>query len=363
MVAALSGCQAIGYYHQAIRGEYQILRHRQPIQKLTDDPQTSPELKEKFKLVLRLREFAQNELKLPIDGQYLRYVDLHRGYAVWNVHAAPAFSLEPKTWWYPFVGSLKYRGYFSEPDARRYAHTLEEKGWEVYVEGVQAYSTLGWFKDPLLNTFISEPEPELAETLFHELAHQRLFISGDTDFNEAFATTVGEEGARRWLAGQNEPAMIQAYAAALERQERFVQLIMTARETLKSVYEGKPAAQVPLQNQALKSDASGALRSKREQVIAHLRESYAELKAQWGGNPGYDSWFASSLNNAQLNTVATYYDLVPGFRALLRAKGGDLEQFYSEVKTLGKLRKSDRHRKVKAAASIVPFDSKAQRQF
>ena len=359
LVAALAGCQSIGYYHQAIRGECQILIHRQPIQKLTADPGTSPELKEKFKLVLRLREFAQNELKLPIDGQYLHYVDLHRPYAVWNVHAAPAFSLEPKTWWYPFVGGLKYRGYFSETDAQRYARGLEKKGWEVYVEGVQAYSTLGWFKDPLLNTFISEPEPELAETLFHELAHQRFFISGDTDFNEAFATTVGEEGARRWLTRQNEPATIQKYAAALERQERFVQLIMAARETLKSVYKDKPAARLSGQNSASQSEASAELRSQREQVIAQLREGYAGIKVQWGGNSGYDSWFTNSLNNAQLNTVATYYDLVPGFRALLREKGEDLEGFYAEVKILGKLRKAERHQKVKAAAQRPRAESGA----
>src|SRR5207249_3115509 len=138
-------------------GECQILSHRQRMEQLIADPRTAPELKEKLKLVLRLRQFAEKDLRLPVDGQYLRYVDLHRRYVVWNVHAAPEFSLEPKTWWYPFVGSLKYRGYFSEPGARRYARTLEKKGWEVYVEGVEAYSTLGWFKDPVLNTFISEP--------------------------------------------------------------------------------------------------------------------------------------------------------------------------------------------------------------
>jgi predicted aminopeptidase len=372
---AFGGCQTFGYYGQAIRGEYQILSHREPIQKLIAEPRTAPELREKLQLILQLRQFAKDSLHLPADDQYLRYVDLHRPFVVWNVHAAPEFALEPKTWWYPFVGSLKYRGYFSEAGARRYASSIEKKGWQVYVEGVEAYSTLGWFKDPLLNTFIFEPAPQLAETLFHELAHQRVFISGDTDFNEAFATAVGEEGVRRWLQpadnqnlltptgqeaknaldGTSNPGVraskdYEQYLAALQRNEQFVRIIMDAREKLDHVYKsaqlkpGKPSAP------GMSPTEIARLRQQKELVITELRQDYARLKAEWNGRSDYDHWFAQSLNNAQLNTVAAYYDLVPGFRALLRKNNGDLEKFYREVSGLGKLQKDERRRIVKAAA-------------
>jgi len=339
------GCQSIGYYKQAIQGECQILAHRQKIKKLLADPQTTPELKAKFNLVLQIRDFAEKELRLPVDDQYLRYVDLHRRYVVWNVHAAPEFSLQPKTWWYPFVGSLKYRGYFSESAAMRYAGKLAEKGWGVYVEGVEAYSTLGWFKDPLLNTFITEPDPELAETLFHELAHQRVFISGDTDFNEAFATAVGEEGVRRWLRTKGESAETEKYLAALKRNEQFVHLVMGAREQLKLLYGEKNVTEDARQKRA-KAEDSAQLREQREQTISQLRENYAKLRIEWGGIGSYDNWFAKPLNNAQLNTVATYYDLVPGFRALLQKNGGDLERFFQDVRALGKLKKQERHQRL-----------------
>ena len=357
LTVALSGCQTLGYYKQAIGGEYQILAHRQPIQKLIADARTTPELRAKFELVLLLRQFAEKELRLPVEGQYLRYVDLHRPYVVWNVHAAPEFSLEPKAWWYPVVGSLKYRGYFSEPDARSYAGKLEKKGWEVYVEGVEAYSTLGWFKDPLLNTFISEPEAELAEILFHELAHQRVFINGDTDFNEAFATAVGEEGARRWLRAKGDPSLEQKYAAELERNEQFVHLVMTTRERLKVLYRDQPSAELPPR----KAEEAASVRQPKALILAQLRENYAKLKADWGGTASYDRWFAKPLNNAQLNTVAAYFDLLPGFRALLQNDGGDLEKFYKDVSALGKLKKKERHRRVNGRSAGVRCDTQGSR--
>ena len=348
LVGAITGCQTLGYYGQAIRGECQILAHRQPIKELLANAKTSPELKEKFRLVLQAREFAEKQLGLPADDQYLRYVDVHRRYVVWNVHAAPEFSLEPKAWWYPFVGRLKYRGYFSESGARRYAASLEKKGWGVYVEGVVAYSTLGWFKDPLLNTFITEPDSDLAEILFHELAHQRIFIGGDTDFNEAFATAVGEEGVRRWLGAKTAQDEYNKYFAALKRNEQFVQIVMAAREKLRDLYRDKASTEGLRQNRPPKRQDSALLGPQRDQIIAQLREEYARLKSDWGGISDYDKWFSKPLNNAQLNTISTYYDLVPGFRALLQKNGGDLEKFYTEVRVLGKLKKSERHQRVKA---------------
>jgi predicted aminopeptidase len=337
-VLGLSGCQTAEYYHQAIRGEYEILHHRRPIAELLTSDEISPRLKAQFDLVLRLRDFAAKELRLPIDKHYLTYVDLERRFAVWNVHAAPEFSLEPKKWWYPLVGSLKYRGYFLESDAREYGAELAKEGMDVYVEGVEAYSTLGWFADPLLNTFIYHPEPELTETIFHELTHQRLFLSGDTDFNEAFATAVAQAGVRRWFLATGQAKASQEYEAELERNWQFVGLVMHTRELLQALYgesDRKPRHRV--------QPAPAWMNDEKNRILAELRDQYATLKKSWGGYSGYDGWLNRPLNNAQLNTISVYYQLVPGFEALLAQTGGNLEAFYKKVEAMRKLSKNERH--------------------
>jgi predicted aminopeptidase len=342
-VLAMSGCQTFSFYGQAIKGQYGIVAHQQRIEKLLGDPLTAPSLRAKFELVQSLRAFAEKDLKLPVDGHYQRYVDLHRPFVVWNVEAAPEFSLEPKGWWYPFVGSLEYRGYFSERDARNYAARLQKKGYDVYVGGVTAYSTLGWFKDPVLNTFVFDPEPDLAETIFHELGHQRVFASGDTDFNEAFATTVGQEGARRWLRAKGDRAALEKYLAELQRTRQFAQLLKRTRNRLETLYEdtrtdeGKlKAARKP---RALPPEQ---LRREKQDLIARLQREYAQLKSQWGGDTEYDEWFARPVNNAQLNSVAAYYDLVPGFERLLQQNGGELGKFYEAADKLAREPKTER---------------------
>lgn len=343
IAAVLSGCETFGYYKQAVHGQYQILAQQRPLSELIGDSQTPAGLREKFQLVLKLREFAERELKLPHNGHYLRYVEVGRRYVVWNVHAAPEFSLEAKTWWYPVVGSLKHRGYFSERDAQRYALKMEKRGWEVYVEGVEAYSTLGWFRDPVLSTFIHHQEWDLAEILFHELAHQRLFVPGDTDFNEAFATAVAEEGVRRWLRAQGRVSAYETYLAGLKRQEQFLRLLMAARQQLESLY-GVQKKHNAKENQELLAE-----RKRRKALILDAtRKAYAQLKTDWGGFAGYDLWFARSLNNAQLNTVATYYTLAPAFHNILQTNGGDLEKLFEEARRLARLPKAERHRHLAA---------------
>jgi predicted aminopeptidase len=343
LLVAVCGCRTIGFYAQAMRGQYQIFAHQKLIDKLIADPQTPPKLREQLQLVTQLRAFAKDELKLPVDGHYRKYVDVHRPYVVWNVQAAPQFSLQPRTWWYPLVGSLEYRGYFSEQGARHYAARYAKKGDDVYVDGVEAYSTLGWFKDPVLNTFIDRSEPELAEVLFHELGHQRVFARGDTDFNEAYATTVGQEGARRWLRATGKTNLIEKYELVLKRNDQFVHLIMSTREELQKVYgdtldkEGKvkAASTSPL--------PPAQMKEAKERVYAGLRSNYQQLKASWGGYAGYDQWFARELNNAQLNTIANYYDFLPAFQRVLEMNGNDLEKFYVEVERLSKMGKDERH--------------------
>ncbi len=328
----LPGCQTAGFYAQAIHGEVKILAHRQAIDKLLADPQTPPPLQEKLRLVLKLREFAARELKLPANGYYLCYVELHRRYVVWNVEAAPEFSLKAKAWHYPIVGRLTYRGYFSEVAAQRYATSLARRGLDISVEGIEAYSTLGWFKDPVLSSFIHHHEMELAEIIFHELAHQRLFISGDTDFNEAFATAVAEEGVRRWLRAQGNLAGLERYEAGCRRHGEFLQLIAETRRELKSLYASGQSAE--------------ELKHRKAEIFVALRARYEQRKAGWAGASDYAEWFAQPLNNARLNTLATYYDLVPAFERRLASNDGDLEKFFRETKALGKLPKAERHRRL-----------------
>jgi predicted aminopeptidase len=343
IVLGLSGCETVRFYRQAIKGQYQLIAGQRPIDKLAANSNTEPRLRKQLQLVQELRGFAEKELKLPVDNHYRKYVDVHRPYVVWNVEAAPEFSMEPKSWWYPLVGRLEYRGYFSERAAQRYGDTLRKKGYDVYIGGASAYSTLGWFKDPVLNTFVFDPESDLAETIFHELGHQQVFARGDTDFNEAFATTVGQEGARRWLRAKGNTNAIERYQAELQRNNEFVRLVMEARHELETLYGDE-------RNEAGKIKASkmpreippAQLQERKKAIFDQLRNRYAQVKAEWGGNTEYDHFFSRPLNNAQLNSVAAYYDLVPGFVQLLKMNGDDLEKFYAAAESLSKKPKKER---------------------
>lgn len=345
LLLLVGGCGSIHYYGQAVAGQYEILSRREPIQKVIARSDTKPDLRAKLQLVLELRAFAERDLKLKTDGHYDRYADLGRRYVVWNVYAAPELSVEPKRWWYPVVGRLKYRGFFSEQDARDYGARLARDGFDVHVGGVEAYSTLGWFEDPVLNTFIHHRAPDLAETLFHELAHQRVFASGETDFNEAFATAVAEEGVRRWLAAHGDAKARADYETELRRQNQFVALVLHAREELKLVYGEKPHS---TNDHATIADQ----RARKAEVIAKLRAGHEQLKASWGGDTDYDQWFQKPINNARLNTIATYHHLVPAFQKLLENSGGDLEKFYAEATVLAKLRKEERQQRMAALIAL-----------
>lgn len=340
LISVAGGCST--YYGQAIRGQWQLLADTESIPKLIARTNTPTELRAKLELVLSLREFAERELKLKPNGHYRSYVDVGRRFVVWNVYAAPEFSLEDKTWWYPVVGSLSYRGYFREDLARRSGERLAAKGWDVHVGGIEAYSTLGWFRDPVLNTFIHQPPPELAETIFHELAHQRVFVKGDTEFNEAFATAVAQEGVRRWLAASGSAAAGADYERDKRREAEFVALLAQTRGELKALYS---------QTNAL---TTTQLRAGKAAAFDRLRQRHAALKESWGGARAYDGWFAQPLNNALLNTVDTYHHLMPGFAALLERHADDLDAFYREVRRLGRLPKEERHRELAVWVRVFP---------
>ncbi|MDX1696439.1 MAG: aminopeptidase, partial [Ketobacteraceae bacterium] len=272
------------------------------------------ELKHKLRLVQEIRAFAGDALQLPVNSSYSQYADLERPYAVWNVFAAPEFSVKPETWCYPIAGCVSYKGYFDESDAREYARELAQEGYDVYVGGVAAYSTLGWFEDPVLNTFVTRPDPALAALLIHELAHRQLYVSGDSAFNESFATTVEILGLEQWLTSNGMPEQVALIATHRERKDQFVDLILAHREALETLY----ASDLP----------EAAMRDKKSLMKQRLKDQYAALKARWGGYGGYDAWFEGPLNNAQLATIATYHHWVDSFTALYHHHQGDWSRFY-----------------------------------
>ena len=363
VVVCVSGCHTLGFYGQALKGQYQIFAHQEPIDSLAAAPSTPALLKQRFVLLSDLRGFAHDELKLPTDSHYRKYVDVHRPFVVWNVEAASEFSMEPKTWWYPFLGSLEYRGYFSKRGATNYGDCLRGKGYDVAVGGVTAYSTLGWFKDPVLNTFIFEDDAELAEIIFHELAHQRLFARGDTDFNEAFATTVGQEGSRRWLkARKNEPGLNE-YLAHLHHSDEFVHLVMTTRARLQTLYQDQVMPDGKIKAATTKSDLGAEeLRRQKRAIIDEMVAELTRLKKQWNNCSDYDGWLKHPVNNAHLNSVAAYYDLLPAFEQLLALNGGNMEQFYRAAEELAHKPKSQRQEQLRALAKTRMNTVRAENQ-
>lgn len=337
MLASSSGCGS-NYYGQALRGQWQILASRQPVREVLASPLTSPSLRTKLELALSLRGFAERELKLPAHGHYLTYADVHRDHLVWTVSAAPEFSLEAKTWWYPLVGRLKYRGYFAEADARNCAARLEKQGWDTYVGGVDAYSTLGWFRDPLLNTFIDYDEADLAGVLFHELAHQKLFARGDSDFDEAFATVVEEEGVRRWLKSTGRQEALDHFERSLQFEAEFHALLGRTQASLQELYQsvaGRRMSDTPR--------APAELRRQKDAVFARLQVDYTRLRERWPEKQNH-TWVGRHPNNAKVASEDTYYRLTPAFRRLLAQNRNDLEAFYAAARRLARNPKAARQR-------------------
>jgi predicted aminopeptidase len=328
VTTGLTGCASIRYYGQLISGQIVILNKRQPIRQLLAQPDTPEKLKQKLKLVLDIRMFAKDKLFLPAKDQYLSFVDLERPYVVYNIFATPEFSFSPKTWCYPIIGCAVYRGYFSKKDAFDYAAQLRAKGYDVYIGGVVAYSTLGWFNDPVLSTFINLNDIKLAALIFHELSHHLLYVSDDTTFNESFATAVERESLRRWLMAKDRPIAYGEYMKAYRRQQQFIQLVLKYRKKLELLY----ARDLPV------------LEKRHDKAVEfeNLKADYRLLKKQWGGYSGYDGWFNQKMNNAQLLTVATYNDLVPAFLNLLKSCNDDLKTFYKKCRELSKKPKKER---------------------
>jgi predicted aminopeptidase len=331
-----SGCATLRYYSQAVNGQIDLMRRAVPIDEQLARDAVPAALRAKLEAVLRIRKFASHDLGLPDNGSYKSYADLGRPFAVWNVFAAPAYSVEPVTSCFVFAGCVSYRGYFSEADAEAEGAARRAQGYDAYVGGVPAYSTLGWFDDPVLSTFIRYPDAELARLIFHELAHQLLYVKSDTRFNESFAVTVEQVGVERWLAQSGNDRDRAAYERSQRMKREFIALVVKYRAILEEFYrQGLPAEE---------------MRLGKVQRFGDMEAEYRQLKASWGGFAGYDRWFAGKPNNATLASVALYTELVPAFQALFLRADGDLPRFYAAVKELAKLPKEERDARL---ASVV----------
>jgi predicted aminopeptidase len=295
------------------------------------DPHTPQELRDRLTVVRAARNFASSDLHLPDNRSYRTYADIKRPYVVWNVVAAPELSVEPKHWCFPIAGCVAYRGYFKEKKARAFAAQLALHGFDVTVGGVPAYSTLGRFADPVLSTMLRYGDSELAAIIFHELAHQLLYVKNDSEFNEAFATTVEQEGLQRWLKLRGHSASMREFLDDEAKDQAFIELFTRARKQLERLYaSGAPPEQ---------------MRQQKAAVFAELTADARALQRQQG-TQYYGAWLAEGLNNAHLASIATYYECVPGFEHLLAEQGGDLVHFYAAARELAKMPRAERHRKL-----------------
>jgi predicted aminopeptidase len=319
LVTSLAAC-GTGYYLQAAAGHLSLMRDRKPMEQVLANPATPDAVRRQLLVVDAALLFARLELGLPATKSYRHYADVGRPSVVWNVFAAPEFSLEPREWCYPIAGCTTYRGWFSEQTARDFAAKLATRGDDVFVAGVAAYSTLGWFADPVLNTMLEYSEAGLAGLLFHELAHQLVYVAGDTRFNEGFASFVEEEGTRRWLESRNDSASLCSFNTSLSRRVLVRGILAQLRLELASVY----AADLPL----------GQRRQLRTVAFESARARYAALRAGWQAGPWFDHWFDAGLNNARLVALSSYEDHVPAFRGLLAQEGGHLQRFYAAAGVL-----------------------------
>lgn len=338
----LAGCANLPYYLQSVRGQLDIWSRQHQVEAVIENPQTAAPLRDKLRSVLAIRDFASTELDLPRNSSYRLYANLERAYVVWNVFAAPEFSIEPRQWCFMFAGCVKYRGYFHEEDAQAFAAELAADGHDVFVGGVPAYSTLGYFPDPVLNTFVNYPTPHLARLIFHELAHQVVYVRDDSVFNESFAVAVEQEGMRRWLERYGSEQDRAASTVMAQRRDQFVQLIETYRGRLDALYRSGILAH--------------EMRARKTALFDQLGDDYRALKASWGGFSGYDRWFAQKPSNALLASVAIYTRNVPAFEALLAREGRDMNRFFTAVKALAKL---DKDQRSAALASLTGVAARA----
>jgi len=334
LIFACSACSTGQFYSQAFLGQADLLLKRKAIEKILLEEDLTPGLRDRLQFVLTLRAFAEEALGLPVGKAYATYSDLKRPFALWNVYATPELSLESQLWCYPLAGCFAYRGYFSEEGAQKEAEVYRQRGFDVKVGGILAYSTVGWFNDPVLNTFILKSEAYLVELLFHELAHRKIYIKDDTPFNENFATAVSLLGSELWYQDSADSAAFKEYRTHQIRQQALVNLVLDYRAELNAVFS----------NGAL---SEAEKRQHKKRIMLDLQEAYQNLKSNRKWDDRYDVWLGT-MNNASMATLSNYQSLVPNFLALFEASGSDWSAFYKRVENISRLDKLARHEALSA---------------
>ncbi len=327
-ITTINSCSTLNYYSQAVHGHLKLLKSREEISEVIASDSTDDVLKKKLSQALLIRQFASEKLGLPDNDSYKSFVKTGKKYITWNVIAASEFSLQAKTWCFPVAGCVSYKGYFSEKSANNFANQLSSEGYDTAVTGATAYSTIGWFDDPILDTMLNGRETRLAGLIFHELAHQQLYVKGDSDFNEAFASFVEQQGVRNWLVEKNDAAGLQRYQNLLDRRKDFSDLLLSARIRLQTVYAS--------------SSTDSNKRIDKQSQFETLRQEYLLFKSRWDGFSGYDGWFSQELNNANLVASATYRRLVPAFTALYKSADQNMKKFYEEANNIAQKDKQER---------------------
>ena len=362
-VLGLSACESIGFYSQVVKGHSQIMIKREPIARVVEKESTGKELRRKLSIIKHARLFAIETLQLPDNGSYTQYVDTGRPYVVWNVIATKPYSIRPIEHCFPVAGCVSYRGYFKKAAAEAYAGKLKVKGYDVIISGASAYSTLGWFSDPVLNTMLNRSDLGLAGLVFHELSHQQVYKAGDTAFNESFATAVELAGVRAWVAsqknvlgnkGKDQPLSeikqqdLASYKVVKSKSAEVVRLILKQRNKIGAAYRKIDPADTK------------SLAELKRQGFAELRDAYKKLRAKGGGSKGFDRWFAGTLNNASLVLFGDYHGWVSAFDALLKQANGDWVKFYESVEALAALDKAMRRKKLLALQAIPKAQGETQ---
>ncbi|NBB08681.1 aminopeptidase [Pseudomonas sp. SLFW] len=326
-ILLLSGCSSLSYYTQLAGGQLALLRAREPVAAVIADPQRDPKLRDRLRTSQQAREFASRHLHLPDNQSYRLYADIHRQYVVWNVFATGEFSLDPVTHCFPIAGCVAYRGYYDQSAARGEAALQKLDGKDVYVSGVEAYSTLGWFNDPIISSMMTWGDERLATLIFHELAHQRFYVKDDSEFNESYATFVEQEGTRQWRAARGMSP--ETASSETLRRDQLTQLVLDTRDRLKTLYAEPLSADV--------------MRQRKATEFERLRGQYKQLRdSQWGGDKRFDAWVYAPMNNARLLPIGLYDQWTPAFAALFKQVDGDWPAFFTAAETLGRLPQEER---------------------
>ena len=328
LLMTVSGCAGIEYYSQIVSGPMRIVMGKQPVNEVTTDESVDEGLRRRLTLALQARDFAIDTLSLPDNESYTTFYDTKRSFVTWNVVAAQEFSFSPKRWCFPVAGCVSYRGYYAHEDATAYAKELDASGLDVAINGATAYSTLGWFADPLLNTMLNRSDTGIVSLLIHELAHQQLYVGDDSTFNESFASFVEQAGLALWQQQHGSTEQLAELTIRRKRQEDFIALLRSTRNDLQVLFDS--AADETM------------MRQKKAERFTELRNDYETLKRNWGGYRGYDAWFGRELNNARLVSVATYNDYIPAFQALFEQSNQDFPTFYAAAQELADLPAAER---------------------